>query len=178
MADENNKLIPTSAFIPAAERYHFMPTIDRWVIRTVFARQAAAVLKSDGSSLHVLLVKISGTSLDDESFVDFVREQFIHFALPYDSICFAIAETTAITNLTRALSFIDTLKPLGCRFALYDFGSGMSSFAYLKHLDVDFLKIDGSYIKGMETDPVDCAKIEAIQHISNCLLYTSDAADE
>mgnify|MGYP001964747813 FL=1 len=81
MADENNKLIPTSAFIPAAERYHFMPTIDRWVIRTVFARQAAAVLKSDGSSLHVLLVKISGTSLDDESFVDFVREQFIHLSL-------------------------------------------------------------------------------------------------
>ncbi|WP_076590981.1 EAL domain-containing protein [Herminiimonas arsenitoxidans] len=169
MADDSGKLIPTSAFIPAAERYHFMPTIDRWVIRTVFARQAAAVLKSDGSSLHVLLIKISGTSLDDESFVDFVREQFIHFALPYDSICFAMAETTAITNLTRALSFIDTLKPLGCRFALDDFGSGMSSFAYLKHLDVDFLKIDGSYIKGMESDPVDFAKIEAIQHISNVM---------
>lgn len=168
MTDDAGRLIPTTAFIPAAERYHYMPTIDRWVIRTVFAQQAASVLKSDGK-LHVLLIKISASSLDDETFIDFVREQFVHFALPYDSICFAIAETTAITNLTRALSFIDTLKPLGCRFALDDFGSGMSSFTYLKHLDVDFLKIDGSYIQGMENDPVDFAKIEAIQHISNVM---------
>jgi len=168
MTDDAGRLIPTTAFIPAAERYHYMPTIDRWVIRTVFAQQAASLLKSD-SDLHVLLIKISGSSLDDETFIDFVREQFIHFALPYDTICFAIAETTAITNLTRALSFIDTLKPLGCRFALDDFGSGMSSFTYLKHLDVDFLKIDGGYIQGMESDPVDFAKIEAIQHISNVM---------
>jgi diguanylate cyclase (GGDEF)-like protein/PAS domain S-box-containing protein len=169
MTDDAGRLIPTTAFIPAAERYHYMPTIDRWVIRTVFAQQAAALLKSSDQQLKVMLIKISGSSLDDETFIEFVREQFIHFALPYDSICFAIAETTAITNLTRALSFIDTLKPLGCRFALDDFGSGMSSFAYLKHLDVDFLKIDGGYIQGMESDPVDCAKIEAIQHISNVM---------
>ncbi|MNR97529.1 putative diguanylate cyclase YegE [compost metagenome] len=168
MADDVGRLIPTTAFIPAAERYHYMPTIDRWVIRTVFAQQAANMLKYDGQR-HVVLIKISGSSLDDDTFIDFVREQFVLFALPYESICFAIAETTAITNLTRALRFIDTMKPLGCRFALDDFGSGMSSFAYLKHLDVDFLKIDGGYIRGMESDPVDFAKIEAIQHISSVM---------
>lgn len=169
MVDESGKLIPTSAFMPAAERYHFMPTIDRWIIRTVFAQHATTLKKSRDTNLHVMCVKISGNSLDDESFLDFIQEQFIHYGLPYESICFAIAETTAITNLTRALKFIGKLKPLGCRIALDDFGSGMSSFAYLKHLHVDFLKIDGSYVKGMASDPVDCAKIEAIQNISGVM---------
>jgi diguanylate cyclase (GGDEF)-like protein/PAS domain S-box-containing protein len=169
MADESGKLIPPSAFLPAAERYHFMPTIDRWVIRTVFAQHAAAIKKSPSENLHLMFIKISSSSLDDESFLDFIKEQFAHYALPFESICFAIAETIAITNLTRALDFIGKLKPLGCKVALDDFGSGMSSFAYLKHLHVDFLKIDGSYVKGMATDPVDCAKIEAIQNISGVM---------
>ena len=169
MVDESGKLIPTSAFLPAAERYHFMPTIDRWVIRTVFAQHAKAIKNSPTENLHLMFIKISGSSLDDESFLDFIKEQFIHYSLPFESICFAIAETTAITNLTRALNFIGTLKPLGCRVALDDFGSGMSSFAYLKHLNVDFLKIDGSYVKGMANDPVDYAKIEAIQNISGVM---------
>ena len=169
MVDESGKLIPTSAFLPTAERYHFMPTIDRWIIRTVFAQHAEAIKSSPTENLHLMFIKISGSSLDDESFLDFVKEQFTHYSLPFESICFAIAEATAITNLTRALNFIGTLKPLGCRVALDDFGSGMSSFAYLKHLNVDFLKIDGSYVKGMANDPVDYAKIEAIQNISGVM---------
>ncbi len=165
MVDDSGNQIPTSAFLPSAERYHFMPTIDRWVVRTAFAKLATANPKSQEADLSLMLIKISSNSLDDESFLAFLKEQFTYYALPFDSICFAIAETTAITNLTRALNFIGTVKPLGCKVALDDFGSGMSSFAYLKHLNVDFLKIDGSYIKGMATDPVDCAKIEAIQNI-------------
>ncbi|GGI54507.1 EAL domain-containing protein [Oxalicibacterium solurbis] len=172
MAGENGRLIPPSAFMPAAERYHFMPTIDRWVIRTAFAQHAATLRAMDaGGDLgaHVLMLKISGNSLDDEHFIEFVHEQFIEFDLPRNAICFSIAETTAIANLTRALRFIEALKPHGCLFALDDFGSGMSSFAYLKHLHVDFLKIDGSYIRGMASDPVDYAKVEAIQRISSVM---------
>lgn len=169
MADESGKLIPTSAFIPAAERYHFMPTIDRWTIRTAFAQHAAGLKKSSETETAVLLIRISGNSLDDEHFIAFIREQFLHFSLPYQAICFAIAETTAITNLTQSLHFIAALKPLGCSFALDDFGSGMSSFAYLQHLDVDFVKIDGGYVKDMASDPVACAKVVAIQHISSVM---------
>ncbi|HWU97772.1 MAG TPA: EAL domain-containing protein [Oxalicibacterium sp.] len=172
LADDNGKLIPTSAFMPAAERYHFMPTIDRWIIRTAFAQHAATLDAMDTSGeigQHLLMLKISGNSLDDEHFLEFVHEQFAEFGVPYNAICFSIAETTAITNLTRALRFIEALKPRGCSFALGDFGSGMSSFAYLKHLHVDYLKIDGGYIKGMAHDPVDYAKVEAIQRISSVM---------
>lgn len=169
MEDGAGKLIPPSAFIPAAERYHFMPTIDRWIIRTAFPQHAMTLQATGGIGLHMLMMRVSGNSLDDEHFLDFIYTQFEEFDLPYASICFAIAETTAITNLTRALAFIDALKQRGCKFALDDFGSGMSSFAYLKHLHVDFLKIDGNYIKGMTTDPVDYAKVEAIERIASVM---------
>jgi len=169
MSDSSGKLIPPSAFIPAAERYHFMPTIDRWIIRTAFAQHSATLQATGGVGSHTLMLRVSGNSLDDEHFLEFIYTQFAEFDLPYSSICFAIAETTAITNLTRALAFIDALKQRGCKFALDDFGSGMSSFAYLKHLHVDFLKIDGNYIKGMSTDPVDYAKVEAIERIASVM---------
>src|SRR5690606_28598340 len=117
----------------------------------------------------MLIVRISGTSLDNEHFLEFVQSQFDKFALAHASICFVMTEATAITNLTRALIFINALKAHGCRFALDDFGSGMSSFAYLKHLHVDYLKIDGSYIKGLTSDPVDYAKVEAIERIATVM---------
>jgi diguanylate cyclase (GGDEF)-like protein/PAS domain S-box-containing protein len=170
MTDESGRLIPTSAFTPAAERYHLMSAIDRWMIRTAFARHAATCGSQPGGfNAQMLAIRLSGSSLDDEQFTEFIREQFLHFGLPYSTICFSIAEATAITNLTRSLRFIDVFKPLGCRFALDDFGSGISSFAYLKHLRVDFLKIDGSYIKGMLKDPVDFAKVEAIYRIASVM---------
>ncbi|HEV7855333.1 MAG TPA: EAL domain-containing protein, partial [Herminiimonas sp.] len=170
MTDESGRLIPTSAFTPAAERYHLMPAIDRWMIRTAFARHAATCSRQAGGfNAQMLAIRLSGSSLEDEQFSEFIREQFLHFGLPYSTICFSIAETTAITNLTRSLRFIEMFKPLGCRFALDDFGSGISSFAYLKHLRVDFLKIDGSYVKGMLKDPVDFAKVEAIYRIASVM---------
>ncbi|WP_293776823.1 EAL domain-containing protein [uncultured Oxalicibacterium sp.] len=169
MTDGNGGMIPPSAFMPAAERYHFMPTIDRWIIRTALSQHAATLQAAGGVGTHILMVRVSGNSLDDEHFLDFIHEQFAEFHLPYSSICFALAETTAITNLTRALAFIDALKQRGALFALDDFGSGMSSFAYLKHLHVDFLKIDGNYIKGLVSDPVDHAKVEAIERIASVM---------
>jgi diguanylate cyclase (GGDEF)-like protein/PAS domain S-box-containing protein len=169
MADETGRLIPTSAFIPAAERYQMMPAIDRWMIRTAFAQQSAAQGEPGATVLPMLMIRLSGHSLDNEYFADFVRDQFEHFGLAPSAICFAIGEATAITNLAHALRFINAMKPLGCHFALDNFGSGISSFTYLKHLGVDFLKIDGSYVRGMAKDPVDFAKVDAIHRIATAM---------
>jgi diguanylate cyclase (GGDEF)-like protein/PAS domain S-box-containing protein len=168
MADESDRLIPTTAFIPAAERYHLMAAIDRWMIRTAFTQYAKTYAESEPAT-PMLMIRVSGNALDDEHFVEFVQEQFVRSGVSPAAICFAITETSAITSLTRALRFINAMKPAGCRFALDDFGSGISSFTYLKHLEVDFLKIDGSYVQGMARDPVDFAKVEAIHRITSAM---------
>jgi EAL domain-containing protein (putative c-di-GMP-specific phosphodiesterase class I) len=169
MADESERMIPTTAFIPAAERYHLMSSIDRWMIRSAFAQYAATYGGHDNTSTPMLMIRLSGDSLDDEHFIEFVHEQFAHAGIPHDAICFSIAEATAMTSLTRLLRFIEAMKPGGCRMALDNFGSGISSFTYLKHLDIDFLKIDGSYVQGMAKDPVDFAKVEAIHLITSAM---------
>jgi EAL domain-containing protein (putative c-di-GMP-specific phosphodiesterase class I) len=107
--------------------------------------------------------------LCDEHFLDFVERQFSINEVPHQSICFEITETAAITNLTEAIEFIRVLKAKGCKFSLDDFGSGLSSFTYLKNLPVDFLKIDGAFVKDMETDPMDRAMVESINHIGHVM---------
>ena len=114
-------------------------------------------------------INLSGTSLNDEAFFDFVRGQFGTLRIPYDTICFEITETAAITNFARAQKFIGEFKNLGCRFSLDDFGSGMSSFAYLKHLPVDYLKIDGAFIRDILDDPIDRAMVEAINKVAHLM---------
>ncbi|HEX2603056.1 MAG TPA: EAL domain-containing protein, partial [Oxalicibacterium sp.] len=168
MADDSDHLIPTTAFLPAAERYGLVAAIDRWTIQTAFAHHAKACAHPE-TSATVLMIRISGNALDDEHFSEFVQEQFTRTRVPPASICFSINETTAITNLTHALRFVQSMKSAGCRFALDNFGSGISSFTYLKHLEMDFVKIDGSYVQGMAKDPVDLAKVEAIQRVSSAM---------
>ena len=167
LLDERGELVPPMAFIPAAERYNLMPAIDRWVIRSAFetiSREQA----EGGTIFEICAINISGGSIGDEGFLGYVREQFAHFpAVPPQSICFEITETAAIARLDKATHFIDELKSLGCRFSLDDFGAGMSSFAYLKHLPVDFLKIDGGFIKNMADDPIDRAMVEAINSVGH-----------
>lgn len=168
MYNEQGTLIPNAAFLPAAKRYNMMPTIDRWVIRKFCSLSSEAQISPDHGS-GIFAINLSGQSLSDESFLDFVVDQLRQAQVEPTNICFEITETAAIANLTRAMRFITVLKGMGAYFALDDFGSGLSSFAYLRNLQVDFLKIDGSFIKDTKEDPVDYAMVEIINQIGNVM---------
>jgi diguanylate cyclase (GGDEF)-like protein/PAS domain S-box-containing protein len=168
MVDADKKLVPPGAFIPAAERYGLTHNIDRWVINAAFDHLSAH--RSYVANPNQLwTINLSGQTICDDHFLDFVMEQFRTKNVPPASICFEITETTAIRNLNRAAELMSTLKSMGCRFALDDFGSGLSSFNYLKHLSVDFLKIDGSFVKDMLDDAMDCAMVASINQIGQLL---------
>ena len=149
-----------------AERYHMMPAIDRWVIKHAFA----AVRKVRHLRQHVTLsINLSGQSLGDDRFLDSVLEQLENPGMIPELICFEITETAAIAHMGSAISFIARLREMGCRFALDDFGSGLSSFAYLKSLPVDFLKIDGRFVRDVVQDPANRAMVGSITHIGHVM---------
>ncbi|MEX0959655.1 MAG: EAL domain-containing protein [Burkholderiales bacterium] len=164
MIDEHGNAVPPMAFIPAAERYSMMPMIDQWVVHKAFS-----TISTLGSDCGTFAINISGTSIGDERFLEFVREQFRRFVMPPRSICFEITETAAIANFDKAARFFGEMKSLGCLFSLDDFGAGMSSFGYLKHLPVDFIKIDGSFVKDVAHDAVDRATVRAINDVGHVM---------
>ncbi len=165
-ADSPDLILP-GAFIPAAERYGLMPAIDRWVVTHCFAELAASRAANSELSQGIAFVNLSGATLGDESFLDFVKASLKRNRLPTSSICFEITETAAIANLNHAIAFIDGVKAMGCHVALDDFGTGLSSFSYLKALPADFLKIDGGFIRDMLTDSMDEAIVESINSIGH-----------
>ena len=166
MIDPNGKIIPPMAFIPAAERYHLMNNIDRWVIHNTFSTYRQLLDSNHGECDCVFSINLSGVSLSDKTLLGFIREQLVIHAVPPEAICFEITETSAIVNLSNTVELMVALKTIGCRFMLDDFGSGMSSFAYLKNLPVDFLKIDGAFVKDIATNPIDLAMVESIHSIA------------
>jgi len=165
LRDEKGEIVPPGAFIPAAERYNLMPELDRWVVRNA-VRYVAERIGGSGQS-GMCFINLSGASLSDESFFSYVQEEIATVGLPPGRLCFEITETTAISNMARAVSFIKSIRSAGCHFALDDFGSGLSSFSYLKAIPVDFLKIDGSFIKDVISDPMDLAIVESINRIGH-----------
>lgn len=167
MADSSGNIIAPGAFLPAAERYQLAAQIDCWIIRHLFDWFADHPDRLN--TLSICSINLSGASLNDENMVAFITEQFNRFAIPADKVCFELTETAIIANLKRADYFINSLRDLGCRFSLDDFGSGLSSFAYLKNLPIDFLKIDGVFVKDIATDPVDLAMVKSINDIAHVM---------
>lgn len=169
MVDEEGGLVAPMEFIPAAERYNLMPSIDRWVISAAFAGLERSHRAKSSRDLETCTINLSGASVNDELFLDFIRDQFAQHAVTPQAICFEITETAAVANFTNAIQFIKELKSLGCRFSLDDFGSGLSSLTYLKKLPVDYLKIDGAFVKDIANDPIDYAMVEAANQIGHVM---------
>jgi diguanylate cyclase (GGDEF)-like protein/PAS domain S-box-containing protein len=169
MLDEEGKLVPPLDFIPAAERYNLMPAIDRWVIHNSLAAIGQHLREYPDQSGEVFCINLSGASLGEESLDHFISEQLAQQQVPAQLICLEITETAAVANLDQAAILIKSLKARGCRFALDDFGSGLSSFRYLKLLPVDYLKIDGAFVKDMVGDPVDYAMVQAINTVGHVM---------
>jgi diguanylate cyclase (GGDEF)-like protein/PAS domain S-box-containing protein len=165
MRDEAGKIVSPDNFMTAAERYGITPSIDRWVIENAFRWLVSEA--DEREKLTMCSINLSGQSLGDDKFLPYVIDQFHRSGLDATKICFEITETAAIASFSQANRFIQALKELGCKFALDDFGTGLSSFGYLKHFPVDYLKIDGSFVKEILHDPIDREMVRSINEIGH-----------
>lgn len=167
MVSDDGRLVLPGAFIPAAERYNLMPSVDRWIIENALR----AVSEAGGNYFAqdtqlTAFVNLSGASLSDETLYAFIRDQMHRYQVSPENVCFEITETAAIADLPTALKFINAIKNEGCLVALDDFGSGLSSFSYLRTIPADFIKIDGAFVREMLVDPMSAAIVESIHRIA------------
>ncbi|MBN1615757.1 MAG: EAL domain-containing protein [Spirochaetales bacterium] len=169
MVDESGAIIQPGDFIPIAERYNIMPAIDRWVIKNSFRQYAELSRAGDPLADRVFSVNLSGASLVDGEIIEYIIDKAREYRVPPAQFCIEITESNAILNLTSASRIIHILHEQGFTFALDDFGSGFSSFSYLKNLPVDYLKIDGSFIRNMDKDHVDYTMVQAITSMCHVL---------
>jgi EAL domain-containing protein (putative c-di-GMP-specific phosphodiesterase class I) len=165
LKDETGRIVAPNDFIAAAERYGITPAIDRWVIENAFRWLVSEA--DERQNLLQCSINLSGQSLGDDKFLPFVIEQLRHSGLDASKICFEITETAAVASFSQANRFIQALKQQGCKFALDDFGTGLSSFGYLKHFPVDYLKIDGSFVREILRDPIDREMVRSINEIGH-----------
>jgi diguanylate cyclase (GGDEF)-like protein len=163
MREHDGRIILPGAFLPAAERYDRMRDIDRWVVDR--ALRYVGEHQESGEQFHT--INLSGASMSNDGLRNFVGDRIAAHGVDPRSVCFEITETAAIGNFKAAVELMQSLREIGCRFALDDFGSGLSSFAYLKSLPVDFIKIDGKFIRSLASDPMDRAIVEAIHRVAH-----------
>ena len=167
MRDEDGNIIPPGAFLPAAERYSLMMAIDKWVIKRAFSLLAKN--PDFQQQVHFISINLSGQSLADDDMLDFITSNLKESGIDGKKICFEITETATITHMSKARNLMSCLREFGCSFALDDFGSGLSSFAYLKKLPVDYLKIDGLFVRDIVEDPIDFALVKSINEVGKIL---------
>jgi len=168
MLGDRGEIIPPGKFLSSAERYQLMPTVDRWVVRRS-CELLGAHSASVGEEIARFAINLSGQSLQDDSFLDFVVDQIKASKLPANVLCFELTETATIGNLDKARHFLGTLQDLGCQFALDDFGTGVSSLAYLKDLSVNYVKIDGSFVRDSLTNTRSESMIKAIAQLAKVM---------
>ncbi|MGI9203369.1 MAG: putative bifunctional diguanylate cyclase/phosphodiesterase [Woeseiaceae bacterium] len=168
MAGNDGDILSPAIFMPAAERYQLMPMLDRWVIHNTL-RWLGSCWAAISACNPVFCINLSGQSLTNPGFPTFVLDEINSMGVPPENICFEITETAAISNIDEATAFMQGLREIGCSFSLDDFGAGLSSFGYLKNLPVDYLKIDGSFVREMRTDPVSRSMVTAICQIAKTM---------
>ncbi len=168
MGDGEGGRVETGALFSAAERYRMMPQIDRWVVSTTIA-QLTEVYESVECQKAVFAMNLSGQSLGDDDFLDFIEDEIDRSDIPDASLCFEITESAAVSNLKKAQAFIDRLRERGCQISLDDFGAGLSSFAYLKSFNVDTLKIDGGFIRDITENRISEAMVAAITQVAKVM---------
>jgi diguanylate cyclase (GGDEF)-like protein/PAS domain S-box-containing protein len=169
MRDENGELVQPNEFIPAAERFNLMPTVDRWVVRQACRTLAHRRSTDDSIAPYCLTINVSTTTINDERFLDYVIAEMAAGDVSAGALCFELTETTAMTSLAAATHFIRELRKRGVRFSLDDFGSGLSSFLFLKNLPVDYIKIDGQFVHNVAHDAIDRSMVEAITQITTTM---------
>jgi diguanylate cyclase (GGDEF)-like protein/PAS domain S-box-containing protein len=171
LVDKDGTLVAPGQFFPAAEHYGLMPAIDRWVVKHLLLNDPNRCLHTEMQRLSAThcAINLSGASLNDDKFLVFLEDALRRATLPGNRLCFEITETVAVNSFGRTREVMQTFKQFGCQFALDDFGSGMSSFSYLKNLPVDYLKIDGSLVRNIVSDAADFAMVEAFSRVGDAL---------